>query len=74
MYEEVAKRKEETTRRKDKMRQVELSTPLKGLDKGKAGEKLIKFWQELTTFGKGGLVILLLMIILAAGAPYFTWL
>lgn len=56
------------------MRQVELSTPLKGLDKGKAGEKLIKFWQELTTFGKGGLVILLLMIILAAGAPYFTWL
>ncbi len=33
-----------------------------------------KLWGELSTFGKVGLLLLVLMIILALGAPLFTWL
>lgn len=40
----------------------------------KAGDKLIEFWQNLSGFGKVGLVVLLCMVVLAVGAPLFTWL
>lgn len=38
-------------------------------------QKALKvLWQGLSTFGKAGLVILLLMILIAIFAPYITWL
>ncbi len=39
-----------------------------------AGEKAVQFWRGLTLFGRVGLVILLLMVVMAVGAPLFTWL
>ncbi len=35
--------------------------------------KISKIWQELTAFGRVGLVILLLLIFMAVAAPYITW-
>lgn len=39
-----------------------------------AGKKIIGIWRELTLFGKSGLVIIVILVILAVGAPLFTWL
>ncbi|MDO9574895.1 MAG: hypothetical protein Q7I94_07880, partial [Candidatus Contubernalis sp.] len=36
--------------------------------------KGILFWKSLSTFGKAGMTIILAMVILAVGAPVFTWL
>ncbi len=37
-------------------------------------KKSSSLWKSLTAFGKVGLAVIIVMIILAAGAPYFTWL
>lgn len=33
-----------------------------------------RFWRGLSSFGKIGLLLLVLMVVLALGAPFFTWL
>ena len=37
-------------------------------------KKGILFWKSLSIFGKAGLAVILAMVILAVGAPVFTWL
>jgi len=41
---------------------------------GELYKKGIAFWKSLSIFGKFGLTVILAMIILAVGAPFFTWL
>lgn len=40
---------------------------------GEVIKKCISLWKSLTVFGKIGLTIIILMVVLAVGAPHFTW-